>query len=429
MKKFIGLFLTLLLCLSLVAVTAYAAAPSATMTGPDAVRAGDTINISYTLTCENISTILGNLDFDTSQLTLIGTKQELGSAWDMTANGNKILVEDSKFTSPINGTQKVLTFTFLVNKDIAEGAEVAVKFTDVTATSLSEEFVVPEAVFSATIAKPLSKDSNLKELTVSNATISPAFDPATTSYTTSVPFSVSKLDLSYAANDEKATVTVNNPTLTAGSVTTVSVTVTAEDGSTKTYSIKVQRAKDPNYVASGNNYLSEIKVTEFRLSPVFNKETTSYLIWLPYEVDRVSVTGKAEDANATVKVQGGDNLIAGADNEIKVVCTAENGETRTYTIIAKRAAAHNAQPTQPTEPSTQPTTPPSTAPSTGTTEPSRDNGTSEPDTTEPADEDDGTSVSTVLLILYIVIGVIALGGIIVCVLFIVGSKNTGKFSK
>ena len=49
-------------------------------------------------------------------------------------------------------------------------------------------------------------------------------------------------------------------------------------------------------------------------------------------------------------MEGGENLVAGADNEIKVICTAEDGTQKVYTIIAKRAAAHGS--TEPTEPQT-----------------------------------------------------------------------------
>ena len=171
---------------------------------------------------------------------------------------------------------------------------------------------------------------------------------------------MSKLNVSAAANDGKAKVSINSPNLKPGGTTNVTVTVTAENGSTKTYTIAVKRAQDPNYVASSNNDLSGITVNGFLLSPVFSADNTSYVIWLPYETDSVSVSGTAADSKAEVAVEGGTGLIAGADNEIKVICTAEDGTQKGYTVIAKRAAAHDGSteptdpPTEPTEPSTEP---------------------------------------------------------------------------
>lgn len=82
------------------------------------------------------------------------------------------------------------------------------------------------------------------------------------------------------------------------------------------------------------------------------------MIWLPYETESVSVTGTAADSKASVRVEGGTGLAAGQDNVIKVICIAENGTEKVYTIIAKRAAAHDGstEPTQPSQP-TQPNEP------------------------------------------------------------------------
>ena len=102
------------------------------------------------------------------------------------------------------------------------------------------------------------------------------------------------------------------------------------------------------------------------LSPVFTTENTQYVIWLPYETDSVTISGSAEDSKASVTVDGGSGLVAGADNEIKVICAAEDGTQKVYTVIAKRAAAHDGS-VDPTEPPTEPTqseTEPSTVPET-----------------------------------------------------------------
>ncbi len=419
MKKIIGMGLALLLCLSVLGLTVYAAEPTAYMTGPGTVRAGDTITINYQFTGEGIVTVMGTLNYDPAQLTPVAVEQKVSSFWDISSNGNLYVIEDSKFSDPINSEVTLISFTFLV-ADLPEGTEVNVSFTGVSATTLSEEHTVADAAYSVSISRPLHTDNTLGGLTVNNATISPAFDPSLTRYTTQVPFDVTELDLIASPADDFAHVSVSNPALAAGTTTEVTITVTAENGSTKTYTILVTRDKDPNYEPSDNNYLSDIKVEEFRLSPVFDKDVTDYLIWLPYEVDRVILTGIAEDRFATVIVEGGNNLVAGADNEIRVICTAENGDQRVYTVIAKRAPAHGSQPTDPTRPTTTPSAPnqPSSTPTQSFTRPTNP-GSSEPD-------DDG---SKLMLVVYLLLGAIALGGIVVCVLFILGTKKQGKFSK
>ena len=149
------------------------------------------------------------------------------------------------------------------------------------------------------------------------------------------------MDVTASAKDDKAKVSVSSPNLIPNGTTNVTVTVTAENGSKKTYTIQVTREQDPNYVASNNNNLSGIKVDGFLLSPGFTPENTNYVIWLPYETDTVKISGSSADKKASVEVIGGDNLLAGQDNEIRVVCTAEDGTKKEYVIVAKRAAAHD----------------------------------------------------------------------------------------
>ena len=356
MKRLISLAAAILLCVTLFAVTASAVSANATLTGPGTVRAGDTITLTLNLNGSGLYSASGALSYNSSQLTLVSTAQKIGNGWAVEFNGNNFVAIDNNLANPIKSNTALFTVTFKVNSSVAVGTKITVSYTDVTATDGNADANVGTVSYSATIAAPASKDNSLKSLSVSNATISPAFNTNTTSYTAEVPFDVSKLNVSAAANDAKAKVSINSPNLKPGGTTNVTVTVTAENGSTKTYTIAVKRAQDPNYVASSNNDLSGITVNGFLLSPVFSADNTSYVIWLPYETDSVSVSGTAADSKAEVAVEGGTGLIAGADNEIKVICTAEDGTQKVYTVIAKRAAAHDGS-TEPTDPPTEPTEP------------------------------------------------------------------------
>ena len=342
MKKIVSVLLVLMLILGVMCVSSSAATASASLTGPTTVRAGDTITLTFKLNGSGILGASGTLSYDSSQLTLSSTKQSIASPWMVEFNGNDFVAYDNNLTNPINSNKSLFTVTFKVNSKLATGTKVQVSMKNVIASDGSADSNVGTVTYSVNIAAPKSTDNTLKSLTVSNATISPAFSPSVTTYTANVPYEVSKLNLSYQANDSKATVSVNNPTLTVDGTTKVTIEVTSESGSSKTYTITVYRAQDPNYVPSGNTNLSSITVNGFLLSPGFQADQTTYTVWLPYETESIQVSGTAADKKATVEVIGGTGLVAGADNEVKVVCTAENGEKKTYTIIAKRAAAHDA---------------------------------------------------------------------------------------
>ena len=359
MKKIISIMSAVIMSFLLfISVEVSAATASASLTGPGTVRAGDTITLSFNINGSNIYGASGTLSYDSSQVTLSGTNQKIASPWAVEFNGNNFVAYDNNLSNPINGNKTVFTVTFKV-KSVAPGTNIKISYTDVKASDGSADANVGTVTYSVNVAAPLSTDNNLGNLLVSNATISPSFNEGTTNYTTSVPFSVSKLDIKATAKDGKAKVSVNSPNLVAGGTTNVTITVTAENGAKKTYTIKVTREQDPNYVASGNNNLAGISVDGFLLSPVFNTDTTKYVIWLPYETTSVKVSGTVVDSKASVETIGGENLLAGQDNEIKIVCTAENGTKKEYVVIAKRAMSHDGTiEEKPSEETTQPSTEP-----------------------------------------------------------------------
>ena len=192
-----------------------------------------------------------------------------------------------------------------------------------------------------TVAAPASTNANLSSLAVDSGTLTPAFARNTTSYTLSVPFSVQKINVSAKAEDAAAKVKISSPNLTAGGTTTVTVTVTAASGAVKTYTIKVSRGADPNYVPSDVNALASLSVDLAQVSPVFSKDKLEYIVYLPFEMDKIAVTAVPEDSKATVAVEGAENLKVGTNNLVKIICTAENGTAKTYTLVAIRAAAYD----------------------------------------------------------------------------------------
>ena len=371
MKKIITAVLALVLCVSVFAVGALAA-PSGTssLDGPNVVRAGDKITLTFSVDGSNIHGITGELYFDESMLEMQGTPtSKIKDPWEVEFNGLDFLVYDDSLDAAISGKTAIFTVTFKVKSDLTPGTKINVRCKNLTISDGVAETVCSNATYSATLSAPASKDNTLKSMTVSNATISPGFSADVTKYTAEVPYSVSSLDLKAVANDSNARVDISGNSLKPGGTTDVKVTVTAENGDKKVYTITVKRAQDPNYVPSGNNDLGSISVEGFLLSPVFSKDVVNYVIWLPYETDHVTVTATASSKLAAVQVLGGEDLAPGADNEIRIICTAENGQQKVYTVIAKRASAHGdtpvvPEPSDPSEPSTptQPTVPEQTEP-------------------------------------------------------------------
>lgn len=99
----------------------------------------------------------------------------------------------------------------------------------------------------------------------------------------------------------------------------------------KSISIKTQAEIEASY--SKNNYLNSLSVDGYELSPSFDKETLEYTVELDSTVESINVNASVEDSAASLIGNGQIPVIEGS-NTIELVVTAQNGNTRTYKIIA-----------------------------------------------------------------------------------------------
>ncbi|TPE42396.1 Ig-like domain-containing protein [Pontibacter mangrovi] len=154
-------------------------------------------------------------------------------------------------------------------------------------------------------APALSSNANLSGLTLSSGILSPAFGAATTSYTAAVPTATTSVTLRPVMADANATVTVNGAAVVSGHASqeislkvgtnTISTLVTAQDGSTKTYTVTVSRAGIGNILYLTDNVSG---------APALAYET--YLNNMGYAVMLVNMAGltAADLASADVAVMG-----------------------------------------------------------------------------------------------------------------------------
>ncbi len=91
-----------------------------------------------------------------------------------------------------------------------------------------------------TAEEELSNDASLASLEIADVTLNETFDPEVTSYTANVANDVENVAIEAKATDEKATVEVEEKVLEIGE-NTITITVTAEDGTTKTYTVVITR--------------------------------------------------------------------------------------------------------------------------------------------------------------------------------------------
>lgn len=175
-----------------------------------------------------------------------------------------------------------------------------------------------------------SSDKALKTLEIANYSINPTFDPEITDYTVSIDKDdIDKLEIKAEPNDTKSKVEISgNENLKAGD-NIIKITVTAEDATTRTYTINATKKKK---VALG---LSSLKIDGYTLSPVFATDLLEYKVnILDVNVNSLNISAVANDEEAKVEISGNTSIKQG-ENTITIKVTSKDGtETITYKIIA-----------------------------------------------------------------------------------------------
>jgi len=197
-------------------------------------------------------------------------------------------------------------------------------------------------IYTLEITRKKSANNNLALLSTLEGLLSPAFTKENTSYTMQVPYEIKELTITAVAEDANAVFHVEgNSDFVVGSDNMVYIPVTSEDGTTKTYQIKVTR------LPQANNFLSNLTVTSesgrtYPLSPVFNKNTLNYTIEVDEEDSRLTVAGEKEVVSSTATGFGDIDVTAFPYNH-QVVVTSAGGIDRVYNITINKIKSSNAK--------------------------------------------------------------------------------------
>ena len=163
---------------------------------------------------------------------------------------------DSSATITVNGNTVTSGIGYIVTGlTVDEPNTVTVIVTAQDSTTKTYIITVTRA------AATLSDNADLDGLTISSGTLSPQFSSSDITYTASVDNSVTQVTVTPTASDSSATITVNGNTVTSGigyivtgltvdEPNTVTVIVTAQDSTTKTYIITVTVRDVPITVSS-----------------------------------------------------------------------------------------------------------------------------------------------------------------------------------
>lgn len=168
-----------------------------------------------------------------------------------------------------------------------------------------------------------SDNANLKKLSTNIDGLSPEFNKNITDYYLIVDLSIDEIEVNAIAEDSKASVSVYGDSDLKQGENTIDITVKAEDGTTKTYTIHVTKTDD---IDGTNANLKILSIKGFSIYPTFKSSIYSYNIIINEKISNLEIVAEPENAEAKCEIVGNENLIEG-NNLIKIIVTAQNGET------------------------------------------------------------------------------------------------------
>ncbi|AMR34026.1 hypothetical protein A0256_22550 [Mucilaginibacter sp. PAMC 26640] len=256
-------------------------------------------------------------------------------------------VEDATATVKVNGTA--------VASGSASQSIVLTVGSNTILTTVTAQDGITTQTYSVTITRAKSPNADLGTLTLSSGSLSPVFSAAGTSYSVTVNNSEQTIRVTPTAVDAAAVVRVNNAIVAAGGssgniplavgITPVNITVTAEDGTLKTYTVNVTRSKSPD--AS----LADLTSASGVLDPAFSPAVLAYQITVDNSIATATLKPTANDAGATIQVNG-QAVVSGnvsqaltlkqGANPFNVKVTAADGTIQTYVVNIFRTLSDNA---------------------------------------------------------------------------------------
>lgn len=201
---------------------------------------------------------------------------------------------------------------------------------DITATS---EDKTKTTTYKLVINRTCDSDTTLKNIAISSGKLNPSYVASTRSYNVDVTKDIDKITISAVKNNDtqKVTGVVKDYVLKFGE-NKFTITVVAENGSSKDYVITVNRQD----TRSTNNNLKSLEIAEGRLNKTFASDVLEYQMKVLYDVTKLNIKYETEEEHAKVVILGDVSKLKEGENNITLKVTSEKGDVKEYKIIVTR---------------------------------------------------------------------------------------------
>ena len=277
----------------------------------------------------------------------------LSVSGNATLSQNTVWVENgsASVNATINGTGDIrITATAASMADSTTAAEytgstggtITVANTSSSGSSSSSSSSTESTPRVTTTTSQESSNANLSNLGIRPNDFS-GFRPGTTTYNVTVPEDVESVEVYATAQDSGATVSGTGSRALQNGANVLNVTVTAEDGTTKTYTINVTRegTKDEEDQTEENtetvNGLSNITIGDLELNPSFSPDVYEYTVDYIGEDTSLDIQAVATDPSYTVEVLGNEELKEGENTITILVTDGEGNNVATYQLTVNKS--------------------------------------------------------------------------------------------
>ena len=233
------------------------------------------------------------------------------------------------------GTSKTVTCTIYLSKDLT-GNDTDLDIVSRTYSSTPPKTQAPSTTQAPQTTKTQeaskSNNANIKSLMIkandgSDVVLSPAFNSGVYDYESTVASFVKTVSITPILEDAKANAVISNNAneeLKAGEDNKITITVTAEDGSKKTYNINIKREALTSDATLKNLEIEEIE--KFK----FDKDKFTYNVKIGNNIKNLTIKYELSDENSIVDIEGNSKLKNGS--VVKVIVTAQDGTKKVYTL-------------------------------------------------------------------------------------------------
>ena len=363
-------------------------------------NAGENVKVTYNISSPdggNLSTVTGKVEYDKDKLEYVGISSTAGIA-----NGTKVSATESQ----INGKSMSVTVTFKIKSNASGNISTKLNLSELY-TTLSENNHATSITGTINVTAPKDNDNssnngasnngsssnssngssssntsngnssgnstqkpststetkkssnaNLKNLGI-NPNDFNGFKSGTTAYNVTVPNDVEQVKVYATAQDSKSKITgTGNKKLTVGK-NKLDVVVTAEDGTTKTYTINVTREEaavvtnettddnsstetqenTQNNTTEDNTDLKNLTISGYTLTPSFSPNVYEYKLDVKGDISSLDIQTEGANHSVSTDIAGNENL---KDGENIITIHVYNGETKknsTYQIIVNKMTA------------------------------------------------------------------------------------------